>query len=67
VFYNPSLSPGDYVLLHSTAIGERSNPSWLRELYRDAPANELNGNDPFGGTDVMDNFNRNASRVFRDY
>jgi GWxTD domain-containing protein len=67
VFYNPSLSPGDYVLLHSTAIGERSNPGWLRELYRDAPANELNGNDPFGGTDVMDNFNRNASRVFRDY
>ncbi len=67
VFYNPSLAPGDYVLLHSTAIGERSNPGWLRELYRNAPANELDGNDPFGGTDVMDNFNRNASRVFRDY
>ncbi|MEQ8703197.1 MAG: GWxTD domain-containing protein [Phaeodactylibacter sp.] len=67
VFYNPSLSPGDYTLLHSTAIGERSNPSWLRELYRNAPANELNGDDPFGGNDVMDNFNRNASRVFRDY
>lgn len=67
VFYNPSLAPGDFVLLHSTAIGERNNPGWLRELYRNAPAGERMGNDPFGGTDVMDNFNRNADRVFRDY
>lgn len=56
IFYNPSLAPGDFVLLHSNAIGEISNPSWEQELYRDA-----NGN--IG----EDSFNKNANRVFRDY
>lgn len=67
VFYNPSLAPGDFILLHSTAIGERSNPQWMRELYRDAPNGELDGMDPFGGEGVMDNFQRRAGRVFSDY
>ncbi|MCB9346148.1 MAG: GWxTD domain-containing protein [Lewinellaceae bacterium] len=66
VFYNPSLAPGDYQLLHSTAFGELNNPQWQRDLYRDVP-NEIQGSDYFGGSDVQDNFNRNASRVFRDY
>ncbi|MCB9286333.1 MAG: GWxTD domain-containing protein [Lewinellaceae bacterium] len=66
VFYNPSLAPGDYQLLHSTAFGERNNPQWQRDLYRDAP-NEIQGSDYFGGTEMLDNFNRNAGRVFRDY
>ncbi|MCO6476719.1 MAG: GWxTD domain-containing protein, partial [Phaeodactylibacter sp.] len=42
VFYNPSLAPGDYQLLHSTAIGELNNPQWQRDLYREAP-NEIQG------------------------
>jgi len=66
VFYNPSLAPGNFVLLHSTAIGERQNPQWLRELYRNAP-NEIEGSNYFDGNGVMDNFNRNAERVFRDF
>ncbi len=66
VFYNPSLAPGDYQLLHSTAIGELNNPQWQRDLYREVP-NEIQGSDYFGGSDVLDNFNRNAGRVFRDY
>ncbi len=66
IFYNPSLAPGDFQLLHSTAIGELSNPQWQRELYRDAPA-EIQGSDYFEGADMQDNFNRNANRVFRDY
>ncbi len=65
VFYNPSLAPGDFQLLHSTAIGEINNPQWQLMLYSDAP-NEVNGN-PIDGTEMMDNFNRNARRVFRDY
>lgn len=65
LFYNPSLAPGDFILLHSTARGEVNNPQWERELYRDAP-NDVNG-DYFGGTGVQDNMNRHARRVFRDY
>lgn len=65
LFYNPSLAPGDFVLLHSTARGEMNNPQWERELYRDAP-NDIDG-DYFGGSGVQDNMNRHARRVFRDY
>ena len=66
VFYNPSLAPGDFELLHSTAIGERNNPTWQRDLYREVP-NEINSSDFFGDDGMLDNFNRNADRVFRDY
>lgn len=66
LFYNPSLAPGDFILLHSTARGEINNPQWERELYRDAP-NDIEGSDYFGGTGVQDNMNRHARRVFRDY
>lgn len=64
LFYNPSLAPGDYELLHSTARGERNNPQWQLELYRDAPA-EINGNS-IDATQVQDNFNRRAAAIFRD-
>ena len=33
IFYMPSLAHNDYVLLHSTCIGERNNPAWFYELY----------------------------------
>ena len=36
LFYNPSLAGGNYQLLHSTCIGEVSNPAWEVELYRDS-------------------------------
>lgn len=65
LFYNPSLAPGDFILLHSTARGEVNNPQWERDLYRDAPA-DIEG-DYFGGSGVQDNMNRHARRVFRDY
>jgi GWxTD domain-containing protein len=66
VFYNPSLAPGDYLLLHSTAIGELNNPQWQRQLYRSVPG-QIQGSDYFEGTDMMDNINRNAGRIFTDY
>lgn len=65
IFYNPSLSPGDYILLHSTAIGELNNPQWELELYRDVP-NELDGDDFVSGTDMQDNIYRQAKRLFED-
>ncbi len=34
VFYNPSLVPGDFQILHSTARGENSNPNWKLEINR---------------------------------
>ena len=33
IFYMPSLAHNDYILLHSTCIGEKSNPAWFYELY----------------------------------
>jgi GWxTD domain-containing protein len=65
IFYNPSLAPGDFVLLHSTAIGELNNPQWQRVLYRNSP-NEID-NDYFEGMDVQDNLGRHGRRVFSDY
>ncbi|MCI5082374.1 MAG: GWxTD domain-containing protein [Saprospiraceae bacterium] len=65
IFYNPSLAPGDFQLLHSTAIGELSNPQWQLQLYRNDP-NGING-DPVDGTQMRDGFNRQARDVFRDY
>ena len=66
VFYNPSLAPGDYQLLHSTAIGELNNPQWQRQLYRSVPG-QIQGSDYLEGTDMLDNINRNANRIFIDY
>lgn len=66
IFYNPSLAPGDFVLLHSTARGELNNPRWERELYRNAQGQQDSDNF-IDGTGMQDNFNRNAGRFFRDY
>ncbi len=63
LFYNPSLADNDFLLLHSTAIGERSNPRWEIVLYGSAP-NQIEGSDYIGGTRMQDNFFRNARRHF---
>jgi GWxTD domain-containing protein len=34
VFFNPSLSPNNYKLIHSTAQGEKSNSNWREEITR---------------------------------
>ncbi|MBK7871740.1 MAG: GWxTD domain-containing protein [Saprospiraceae bacterium] len=64
IFYNPSLAPGDFQLLHTDAIGEFNNPQWELQLYRNAP-DEIDG-DPFDATQMKDNFHRNARRIFKD-
>lgn len=66
LFYNPSLSPGNYQLLHSTARGETNNPQWQLDLYRDAPT-EIDGSNFIDATQVQDNFGRRAARYFNDY
>lgn len=65
IFYNPSLAAGDFILLHSEAIGERNNPSWERDLYSSAP-NQFEGTNYFEGTEVQDNMGRRAKRLFED-
>lgn len=67
VFYNLFFFLGDYVLFYFIVIGECNNLGWFREFYCDVLVNEFNGNDFFGGIDVMDNFNWNVSWVFWDY
>ena len=66
IFYNPSLAGGDFRLLHSNARGEVNNPQWELELYRDAP-NELEGENFIDGTQMQDNFGRQARRRVRDF
>lgn len=66
IFYNPSLAPNDYRLLHSTARGELNNPRWEVELYKNSP-NEIEGDDPFGATQMQENYGRNARKWFNDY
>ncbi|MCB9285023.1 MAG: GWxTD domain-containing protein [Lewinellaceae bacterium] len=65
IFYNPSLAPNDFQLLHSTARGELNNPQWEVQLYKNSP-NEIDGNDPFGATQMQDNFGRQARKWFND-
>lgn len=65
LFYNPTLAPGEYRLLHSTANGELNNPQWELELYRDAP-DQVDG-DAFDSTSMKDNFNRSAKRIMSDF
>jgi len=62
LFYNPSLGPGDFLLLHSTARGELTNPNWEAELYRDAPQDISIGN----GTGTVDIYRR-AREFFSDF
>ncbi len=65
LFYNPTLAPGEFRLLHSTALGELNNPQWELELYRDAP-DQVDG-DAFDSINMKDNFHRSAKRIMNDY
>ncbi len=65
IFYNPSLAADDFILLHSDVIGERQNPQWELELYRDSPTEHPN--DFIGGEQVRDNIGRRARRLLSDY
>lgn len=58
LFYNESLVPNDYQLLHSTCRGELQNPRWEVELYEKAPKDRI-GN-PINGTQVEENWDRHA-------
>lgn len=66
IFYNPSLAGNDFRLLHSTARGELNNPRWEVELYKNSPG-EIEGDDPFGATQMQDNYGRQARKWFGDY
>lgn len=65
IFYNPSLVGDGFILLHSDARGERNNPNWERDLYKNIP-DQIKGTNYFDGTGVQDNFNRNAAKIYRD-
>ncbi len=65
IFYNRSLSPGDYRLLHSSARGELNNPQWQQELYRNA-LGENQAGDFLDGLDAAGGLNRNAGRLWKN-
>ncbi len=64
LFYNPSLSGDDFILLHSNCSAEIQNKQWQQVLYSDA-YNERQGN-TIDGVNMQDNFNRKALRYFND-
>lgn len=64
LFYNPSLSGDDFILLHSNCTSEIQNKQWQQVLYSAAYSERL-GN-PIDGQGVQDNFNRKAARYFSD-
>jgi GWxTD domain-containing protein len=68
LFYNQSLSPGDYALLHSTARGERNNQKWERDLYQKSPTefDSNNGSNYHDATQMVRNNARNARALFND-
>ncbi len=64
LFYNPSLSGDDFVLLHSNCTSEIQNKQWEQVLYSGAYSERL-GN-PIDGQGMEANFNRKAARYFSD-
>lgn len=65
LFYNPSLSTNDYILLHSTCRGEKSNPRWEIELYKSDPTSPVG--DIIDGRSVRQGYNRNARKFFEEF
>ena len=65
LFYNQTLVANDFRLLHSNARGELSNPRWKTVLYGGAKDQQI-GNS-IDGTDMQDNFGRNASRLLEEF
>lgn len=66
LFYNPSLAPGNYLLLHSTARNERQNPRWEIDLYSRLGGNEIRGVNQQDATGVQDQYFRMARKYFED-
>jgi GWxTD domain-containing protein len=64
IFYNPSLATNDFVLLHSNCRGERYNPRWEVELYKNAPNEQVGQNS--ASTRMEDNYRRNARKIWEE-
>ncbi len=65
LFYNQTLVANDFRILHSNARGEISNPRWKTVLYGGARDQQI-GNS-IDGTEMKDNFGRNAGRILEDF
>lgn len=66
LFYNPSLAGEDFVMLHSTARGEISNPKWERVLYGRNAGEQYEG-DYHDSEHMKSNLGRNARAYFDDF
>ena len=65
LFYNPSLAPENFVLLHSTMRGEVQDPQWKRKLYESL--GPTSAQDAWEGTGVPSSMGSRAARLFDDY
>lgn len=64
LFYNPNLIANGHQLLHSNCRGERQNPNWKGELYKNVP-NQIQGNG-INGFQIDKNMNRRAEQLFNE-
>lgn len=64
LFYNPHLVANGHQLLHSNCRGERQNPNWKGELYKNVP-NQIQGNG-INGFQIDRNMNRRAEQLFNE-
>lgn len=67
LFYNPSLAGEDFILLHSNARGEVSNPRWERVLYSRNPTEYVEGDNYHDATGNQSNTARYARAYFQDF
>ncbi len=64
IFANESLAGNDYVLLHSTARGEKNDPQWERKLYKNDQSRDQNYID--GTQPNNSNWGSNGAKALMD-
>jgi GWxTD domain-containing protein len=62
LFFNPSLAPNDFQLLHSNCYGSRNNPNWEFTLYKNS-RQDIQGNG-IDASKIQDNWQRRAKKLF---
>lgn len=65
IFYNPTLSHNDFLLLHSTCMGERTNANWEAKLYGGISSPRTLDNSEPAAADTR--FNRHARKYFNEF
>lgn len=64
MFYNPDLATNHFILLTSTCRGERQNPRWELQLYRNSGASQ--NDNSIDARSVPDDYRRRARQLYEN-